>query len=182
MRKNFCKLLGMKVPLYFELWIEEACANIPVSSLHLQAHPVALCVWNCPWQAQGSEEGMDPSSGTLDPVWLCDRAQAVAASTQGGFQCWHHVLSPLQWESATAGQLCGMRGRWQTPLPSTIWYLCMVLLLLRAHLHVPLKKGGHPSPAIPVPDPCPPVTRRDPERAFALHALHNPHWRVIKRP
>lgn len=131
-RKNFWELLWMKVPLCSKLWIEEKCANLPVSNLHLQAHPVALYVSNNPCQPRGSEV-MDPSSGTL-----CDRAQAAAGSSQGSFGCWHRVLSPLQRQCHTRA-----RARWQPPVPSTIWYLCRVpLLLCTAQLHVPLEKGG----------------------------------------
>lgn len=150
MRKNFCKLLGMKVPLYFELWIEEACANIPVSSLHLEAHPVgSVCV-----KLSLTSPGLRGRNGPK----LRYPGPSLAVWQSPGCGClhtgWVSVLTPCP-VTAPVGE-CHSRaalwdeGRWQTPLPSTIWYLCMVLLLLRAHLHVPLKKGGTPH----LPSPC----------------------------
>lgn len=162
-RKNFWELLWMKVPLCSKLWIEEKCANLPVSNLHLQAHPVALYVSNCPCQPQGSEV-MDPA---LVPCVTEPRLQLApprAVLGVGTVSC--HRSSG----SATPGR--GQGDNPQSPAPFGTCAGCRCCSAQPSSMS--LWKRGAASPGTPVAAPCAPVRRRDPERALTLHALHNP--------
>lgn len=159
MRKNFCKLLGMKVPLYFELWIEEACANIPVSSLHLQAHPVALCV-----KLSLTSPGLRGRNGPK----LRYPGPSLAVWQSPGCGClhtgWVSVLTPCP-VTAPVGE-CHSR--------AALWDEGKVTNPTPQHHLVPL----HGAAALESPPPCPPEKRGAPltchPRARSVSSRHAP--------
>lgn len=99
-------------------------------------------------------------------LWLAPHRVGFGAGT---VSC-HCSGGRVSQQGSSVGRGEGDKPQSPAPFGTSAWCCCS-----REPSSTSPKKGGHPSPAAPVPDPCPPVTCRDPERAFALHALHNPH-------